>query len=117
MDISNLAVDFAVVWNGNFIIDNPQDLKGKWLLSSHFDLFVTLERLGLEGSEHAGCRAMNNTLLCQRDSSEDPKATFGTIKGVLLNPVLLQPEHPLVAAAHRDFLRLPETLKCLLNLT
>ncbi|ELW47767.1 Plexin-A2 [Tupaia chinensis] len=27
MDISNLAVDFAVVWNGNFIIDNPQDLK------------------------------------------------------------------------------------------
>lgn len=32
MDISNLAVDFAVVWNGNFIIDNPQDLKGKQLL-------------------------------------------------------------------------------------
>lgn len=29
MDISNLAVDFAVVWNGNFIIDNPQDLKGE----------------------------------------------------------------------------------------
>ncbi|KAM7170789.1 plexin-A2 isoform 1-T1 [Macrochelys suwanniensis] len=27
MDISNLAVDFAVVWNGNFIIDNPEDLK------------------------------------------------------------------------------------------
>ncbi|XP_010611464.1 plexin-A2 isoform X2 [Fukomys damarensis] len=27
MDISNLAVDFAVVWNGNFIIDNPQNLK------------------------------------------------------------------------------------------
>ncbi|XP_022449214.1 plexin-A2 [Delphinapterus leucas] len=27
MDMSNLAVDFAVVWNGNFIIDNPQDLK------------------------------------------------------------------------------------------
>ncbi|XP_064129319.1 plexin-A2 isoform X1 [Loxodonta africana] len=27
MDISSLAVDFAVVWNGNFIIDNPQDLK------------------------------------------------------------------------------------------
>ncbi|XP_077631247.1 plexin-A2 isoform X2 [Crocuta crocuta] len=29
MDISNLAVDFAVVWNGNFIIDNPQDLKAE----------------------------------------------------------------------------------------
>lgn len=28
MDISNLAVDFAVVWNGNFVIDNPEDLKG-----------------------------------------------------------------------------------------
>lgn len=28
MDISNLAVDFAVVWNGNFIIDNPEDVKG-----------------------------------------------------------------------------------------
>uniref|UniRef100_A0A8V1A7S8 Plexin A2 n=1 Tax=Gallus gallus TaxID=9031 RepID=A0A8V1A7S8_CHICK len=27
MDISNLAVDFAVVWNGNFIIDNPEDVK------------------------------------------------------------------------------------------
>nr|XP_020663188.1 plexin-A2 isoform X1 [Pogona vitticeps] len=27
MDISNLAVDFAVVWNGNFIIDNPENLK------------------------------------------------------------------------------------------
>uniref|UniRef100_U3ITT5 Plexin A2 n=1 Tax=Anas platyrhynchos platyrhynchos TaxID=8840 RepID=U3ITT5_ANAPP len=27
MDISNLAVDFAVVWNGNFVIDNPEDLK------------------------------------------------------------------------------------------
>ncbi|KFM03169.1 Plexin-A2 [Aptenodytes forsteri] len=26
-DISNLAVDFAVVWNGNFVIDNPEDLK------------------------------------------------------------------------------------------
>lgn len=38
MDISNLAVDFAVVWNGNFVIDNPEDLKGNvcvsWL-SSH----------------------------------------------------------------------------------
>lgn len=37
MDISNLAVDFAVVWNGNFVIDNPEDLKGtgclSWLLS------------------------------------------------------------------------------------
>lgn len=29
MDISNLAVDFAVVWNGNFVIDNPENLKGK----------------------------------------------------------------------------------------
>ncbi|KAF1403617.1 Plexin-A2, partial [Spheniscus magellanicus] len=27
MDISDLAVDFAVVWNGNFVIDNPEDLK------------------------------------------------------------------------------------------
>lgn len=37
MDISNLAVDFAVVWNGNFVIDNPEDLKGNvrvsWLPS------------------------------------------------------------------------------------
>jgi len=29
MDISNLAVDFAVVWNGNFVIDNPEDVKGE----------------------------------------------------------------------------------------
>ncbi|KAG8504387.1 LOW QUALITY PROTEIN: Plexin-A2 [Galemys pyrenaicus] len=27
VDTSDLAVDFAVVWNGNFIIDNPQSLK------------------------------------------------------------------------------------------
>ncbi|XP_043933071.1 plexin-A2 [Protopterus annectens] len=27
MDISNLAVDFAVVWNGNFIIDNPESIR------------------------------------------------------------------------------------------
>ncbi|NWT34765.1 PLXA2 protein, partial [Cardinalis cardinalis] len=27
MDISNLAVDFAVVWNGNFVIDNPENVK------------------------------------------------------------------------------------------
>ncbi|XP_037353469.1 plexin-A2 [Talpa occidentalis] len=27
VDTSNLAVDFAVVWNGNFIIDNPQGLQ------------------------------------------------------------------------------------------
>lgn len=33
MDISNLAVDFAVVWNGNFVIDNPEDLKGNVCLS------------------------------------------------------------------------------------
>lgn len=34
MDISNLAVDFAVVWNGNFIIDNPQDLGSGYFRSS-----------------------------------------------------------------------------------
>lgn len=49
MDISNLAVDFAVVWNGNFVIDNPEDLKGNvcfsWL-SSH----------GKEGGD-GGCDA------------------------------------------------------------
>lgn len=39
MDISNLAVDFAVVWNGNFIIDNPQDLKGKRLLPGRSLIF------------------------------------------------------------------------------
>lgn len=33
MDISNLAVDFAVVWNGNFVIDNPENLKGKICLN------------------------------------------------------------------------------------
>uniref|UniRef100_A0A8D2MVQ7 Plexin A2 n=1 Tax=Zonotrichia albicollis TaxID=44394 RepID=A0A8D2MVQ7_ZONAL len=33
MDISNLAVDFAVVWNGNFVIDNPENVKGKICLN------------------------------------------------------------------------------------
>nr|XP_033773736.1 plexin-A2 isoform X1 [Geotrypetes seraphini]XP_033773738.1 plexin-A2 isoform X1 [Geotrypetes seraphini]XP_033773739.1 plexin-A2 isoform X1 [Geotrypetes seraphini]XP_033773740.1 plexin-A2 isoform X1 [Geotrypetes seraphini] len=27
MDINNLPVEFAVVWNGNFIIDNPEGIK------------------------------------------------------------------------------------------
>lgn len=63
MDISNLAVDFAVVWNGNFIIDNPQDLKGKQLLPGGVLIFPRpQERLGLEGSEPAGLCAMNNAL-------------------------------------------------------
>lgn len=37
MDISNLAVDFAVVWNGNFIIDNPEDMKGKY-----FNIYIVI---------------------------------------------------------------------------
>lgn len=44
MDISNLAVDFAVVWNGNFIIDNPQDLKGKRLLPGSSLIFPRPQR-------------------------------------------------------------------------
>ncbi len=28
MRISELPVDFSVVWNGNFIIDNPENIKG-----------------------------------------------------------------------------------------
>lgn len=43
MDISNLAVDFAVVWNGNFIIDNPEDLKGKDSFDD-FDVGLGLNR-------------------------------------------------------------------------
>lgn len=63
MDISNLAVDFAVVWNGNFIIDNPQDLKGRQLLPGRVLTFLgPWERPGLEGSEPAGHGSMNNTL-------------------------------------------------------
>lgn len=63
MDISNLAVDFAVVWNGNFIIDNPQDLKGKQLPPRcKFDLFMTLGKAGI-GEIRAGCFcALNSTL-------------------------------------------------------
>lgn len=26
--ISDLAVDLSIVWNGNFIIDNPEKIKG-----------------------------------------------------------------------------------------
>lgn len=29
MKISELPVDFSVVWNGNFIIDNPENIQGK----------------------------------------------------------------------------------------
>lgn len=27
-DISDLPVDLSVVWNGNFVIDNPYNIKG-----------------------------------------------------------------------------------------
>lgn len=47
MDISNLAVDFAVVWNGNFVIDNPENLKGNVCLS-------WLSGRGKEGGDGAG---------------------------------------------------------------
>lgn len=29
MKISELPVDFSVVWNGNFIIDNPENIQGE----------------------------------------------------------------------------------------
>lgn len=28
-DISDLPVDLSVVWNGNFVIDNPYNIQGK----------------------------------------------------------------------------------------
>lgn len=30
-DISDLPVDLSVVWNGNFVIDNPSNIQGKTL--------------------------------------------------------------------------------------
>lgn len=30
-DISDLPVDLSVVWNGNFIIDNPYNIKGEFM--------------------------------------------------------------------------------------
>uniref|UniRef100_A0A8C0ERS3 Plexin-A2 n=1 Tax=Bubo bubo TaxID=30461 RepID=A0A8C0ERS3_BUBBB len=62
MDISNLAVDFAVVWNGNFVIDNPEDLKGNVGLSWP-------SSCGKAGGDGAGCslRALTAAkwLLCR----------------------------------------------------
>lgn len=85
MDISNLAVDFAVVWNGNFIIDNPQDLKGKQLLPGTSLIFSwPWERLGLERSEQAAAVPWIAHSLCQQSPLETTKATFEAIKGVLL---------------------------------
>lgn len=31
--ISDLPVNLSVVWNGNFIIDNPQNIQGKLMKS------------------------------------------------------------------------------------
>lgn len=28
-DISDLPVNLSVVWNGNFVIDNPQNIQGE----------------------------------------------------------------------------------------
>lgn len=46
-DISDLPVNLSVVWNGNFIIDNPQNIQGKpggvalgvgpWLAPADYD--------------------------------------------------------------------------------
>uniref|UniRef100_A0A4W5QA36 Plexin TIG domain-containing protein n=1 Tax=Hucho hucho TaxID=62062 RepID=A0A4W5QA36_9TELE len=35
MKISELPVDFSVVWNGNFIIDNPDKIQGKTDTRTH----------------------------------------------------------------------------------
>lgn len=47
MKISELPVDFSVVWNGNFIIDNPENIKGKnkrcwcqYLLENRMDTVI-----------------------------------------------------------------------------
>lgn len=47
MKISELPVDFSVVWNGNFIIDNPENIKGKnkrcwcqYLLENRMDAVI-----------------------------------------------------------------------------
>lgn len=96
MDISNLAVDFAVVWNGNFIIDNPQDLKGKRLLPGSSLIFPRPhERSGLQGSELRGHCAMNNTLPLSVELFRGaPRNTWSHQR----SPVLLHPEHPRAAA-------------------
>lgn len=85
-DISNLAVDFAVVWNGNFIIDNPQGLKGErcplpgvWVCSGPRG-----GGLEPEGSHPAGRCAVSDRLPLSAGLPEAPAATFGAIKGVLL---------------------------------
>lgn len=31
-DISDLPVDLSVVWNGMFVIDNPYNIKGEFIL-------------------------------------------------------------------------------------
>lgn len=31
-DISDLPVDLSVAWNGNFVIDNPYNIKGEFVL-------------------------------------------------------------------------------------
>lgn len=30
--ISDLAVDLSIIWNGNFIIDNPEKIKGAFAI-------------------------------------------------------------------------------------
>lgn len=105
MDISNLAVDFAVVWNGNFIIDNPQDLKGKQLLLGASLIFSwPWERLGFGRSEPTAAVPWIARSLCQKSSSETPKATFEAIKGVLLGALFYYSQSIRQAAARSSAL-------------
>lgn len=44
-DISDLPVDLSVVWNGNFVIDNPFNIQGRtfcvFICNSYFFLFLS----------------------------------------------------------------------------
>uniref|UniRef100_A0A8D2QF81 Plexin A2 n=1 Tax=Zonotrichia albicollis TaxID=44394 RepID=A0A8D2QF81_ZONAL len=110
MDISNLAVDFAVVWNGNFVIDNPENVKGKiclnwpgWLFSPRpgeppspphvpSPCAVSLQILTVSGPPEGGTRVTIRGVNLGLDFSEIAQGV--QVAGVQCTPL---PEHYVVA--------------------
>lgn len=41
-DISDLPVDLSVVWNGMFVIDNPYNIKGEFILLNIIDIYFLI---------------------------------------------------------------------------
>lgn len=79
-DISDLPVDLSVVWNGNFVIDNPYNIKGELCNATFYPLLQVLEtvwfRVKLPVSSNHLVDLINETSLSQVSPKPTAVMTF-----------------------------------------